>query len=89
MPFVVGGISSEDAVEGREFDEGVDPTIDAGLCFPLTFAPFNCVSFAVVEDNENLDPLEPRLPTLDGRDGGLTIGVSVADKFLECRFDCW
>ena len=88
VPFVKGGVSSEDAVEGRESDEGVVPTIDAGLRLPLVFTPFKVASFEGVVDGENVFPLEPRLPTLDGRDGGLTIGARVADKFLECRFDC-
>jgi hypothetical protein len=64
-------------------------TTDAGLRLPLVFAPFNCVSFEGVVDGEDVFPLEPRLPTLDGRDGGLTMGVNVADKVLECRFGCW
>ena len=86
MPLVVGGGSSEDAVEGGELDGGVNPTIDADLRFPLVFTPFNGVSFEGVVDGENVFPLEPRLLTLDGRDGGLTMGATVADKFLECRF---
>lgn len=76
-------------MEGGGSNEGVSPTIDFGLRFPLTLTPFNGVSLEGVEDGENVVPLEPRLPTLDGRDGGLTIGANVADKFLEWRFDCW
>lgn len=86
MPFVAGGVSSEDAVEGRKSEESVSPAIDAGLRLPLVLTPFNGESFEGVVDSENVVSLEPRLPTLDGRDGGLTMGV--ADKFLECRFDC-
>lgn len=73
-------------MESGESNEGVSPTIDVGLRFPLTLTPFNGVSFEGVEDGENVVPLEPRLPTLDGRDGGLTIGTSVADEPLEWRF---
>jgi hypothetical protein len=87
MPLVTGGGSSEDAVEGGESGGGVNPTIDVDRGFPLVFTPFNDVSFGDVVGGENVFPLEPRLPTLDGRDGGLTIGAGVADKFLECRFD--
>ena len=87
MPLVAGGGSSEDAVEGGESDGGVGPTIDADLRLPLVFTPFNGVSFEGVVDGENVFPLELRLLTLDGRDGGLTIGAGVAEKFLECRFD--
>ena len=47
----------------------------------------NVASFEGVVDGEKVFSLEPRLPTLDGRDGELTIGARVADKFLECRFD--
>lgn len=79
---------SEDAV-GGELDEGVSPVIEAGLRLPLTFTPFNGMSLEGVVDGENVLPLEPRLPTLDGRGGGLTIGARVADKFLECRFDLY
>ena len=86
MPLVAGGRSSDDTVEGRESDEGVNPAIDAGLCLPLVFTPFNGVSFEGVVGGENMFPLEPRLPTLAGRDGGLTMGAKVTDKFLECRF---
>lgn len=89
MPLVVGDISSDDMLEGGEPDAGPSPTIDAGLCLPLAFTPFSGVSFEGVMDGENVFPLEPRLPTLDGRDGGLTTGVRGADKFLECRFGCW
>jgi len=87
MPLVAGGGSSEDAVEGGESDGGVNPTIDAGLCLPLVFTPFSSVSFEGVVGDENVFPLEPRLPTLDGRDGGLTMGARETDEFLECRFD--
>jgi len=87
MPLVAGGGSSEDAVEVGESDGGVNPTIDADLCLPLVFTPSSGVSFEGVVDGENVFPLEPRLLTLDGRDGGLTMGARVADKFLECRFD--
>ena len=84
MPLVTGEISEpENVLEG-----GVSPTIDAGLSLPLAFTPFNGVSFEGVVDGENVFPLELKLPTLDGRDGGLIMGVRVADKFLECRFDC-
>ena len=89
IPLATGGISSEDAVEGGESDEGVSPTIDAGLRLPFAFTPFDTVSFEGVVDGENVFPFELRLLTLDGRDGGLTMGVKVADKPLECRFDCW
>lgn len=90
VPFVKGGESSEDAVEGGGSGEGVSaPTIDAGLCLPLVFTPFNGVSFEGVVDDESVFPLEPGLPTLDGRDGGLTMGAVVTEKFLECRFDFW
>ena len=34
MPFVTGGGSSEDVVEGGESDEG-NPTVDVGLGLPL------------------------------------------------------
>ena len=90
MPLVTGGGSSEDVAEGGESDEGleVNPTINVGLCLPLMFTPFNNgVSFEDVVDGDDVCSLEPRLPTLDGRDGGLTMGAGVADKFLECRFD--
>lgn len=89
MPLVTGDISSEDALEREEPDEGVSPTTDAGLRLPLVFIPFNGASFEGVVDGENVFPLELRLPTLDGRDGGLTMGVRVDDEPLECRFDCW
>ena len=89
MPLVTGRISSEDALKMGEPEEGVSPTIDAGLRLPLAFTPFGGVSLDGVEDGENVFPLEPRLPTLDGRDGGLTMGVRVVDELLECRFDCW
>lgn len=82
----MGSKSSEDEVEGGESDEGVNPTIDAGLKLPLVFTPFNCMSFGGVVGGDNVFPLVPGLPTLGGRDGGLTIGARVADKFLECRF---
>ena len=85
MPLVTGGGSSEDAVEGGESDEG-NPTIDAGLGLPLAFTPLGGVSFEGVVGGGNVFPLVPRLPTLDGRDGGLTMGAGVVDKVLECRF---
>ena len=56
----------------------MNPTIDAGLYLPLVFISFNGVSFEGVVDGRNVSPLEPRLPTLDGRDGGLTMGARVA-----------
>lgn len=86
MPLITRGVSPQDALEG-----GVSPTIDAGLFLPLDFTPFNGVSFGGVGGGENVFPfpLETRLPTLDGRDGGLTMGGRVTDKFLECRFGCW
>jgi hypothetical protein len=86
VSLVAGGGSSEDAVEGGESGGGVNPTIDADRGLPLVFTPFGDVSLGGVVGGENLFPLEPRLLTLDGRDGGLAIGVRVADKFLECRF---
>ena len=85
MPLVTGGGSSEDAVEGGESDEG-NPTIDVGLGFLLVSTPFGGVSFEGVVDGGNVFPLVPRLPTLDGRDGGLTMGAGVTEKVLECRF---
>lgn len=88
----MGGVSvsSEDRLEGGEPEEGTNPltTIDAGLRLPLALIPFNCISFGGAVGGEGVFPLEPMLPTLDGRDGGLTMGVNVADKVLECRFDC-
>ena len=86
MPLVTGGESLGDRVGGGESGEGVSPTVDVSLCLPLVFTPFNSVSFEGVVDGGNVFPLEPRLPTLDGRDGGLTMGAWVTDKFLECRF---
>ena len=85
MPFVTGGGSSEDAIEGGESDEG-NPIVDVGLGLPLVFTPFSGVSFEDVVDGGNVFPLIPRLPTLDGRDGGLTMGAGVTDRVLECRF---
>ena len=88
MPLVAGEVSSEDVVEGGESEEGlgVNPAIDAGLRLPFVFSPFNRASFVGVVD-ERVFLLEPRLSTLDGRDGGLTMGTAVVDKFLERRLD--
>jgi len=87
MPLATGNGSSEDVAEGGELDEGVNPTVDFGLFLLLVFTPFNDGgSFEGVVDGDVL-PLETRLPTLEGRDGGLMMGAGVADKFLECRFD--
>jgi len=85
MPLVTGGGSSEDEVEGGESDEG-NPTIDVGLGLPLVFTPFSGVFLEAVMDGGNVFPLVPRLPTLDEREGGLTMGAGVSDKVLECRF---
>ena len=85
MPLGMGNKISEGAVEGRGSDEG-NSTIDVGLDFPLTFTLFDGVSFGGVVGGDNVFPLIPELPTLGGRDGGLTMGARVADKFLECRF---
>jgi len=81
MPLVTGDGSSEEAVEG------VNTTIDVGLCFPLVLTPSNSVSFGGVVDGKNIYPLELRLSMLDGRDGGLMMGGGVTDKSPECRFD--
>jgi len=65
-----GGICS-----AGESDGGVNPTIDAGLCLPLMFIPFNSMSFEGVVDGENVFLLESRLirragwRTDDGRNG--------------------
>jgi len=72
-------------VEGGESDEG-NPTIDVGLGLPLASTPFGCVSFEGAVDGGDVFPFVPRLPTLDGGDGGLTMGAGVSDKVLECRF---
>ena len=86
MPLVAGGGSSGDVTEGGESGGGVSLTTDADFCLPLVFVPFNSVSFEGGVGGEGVSPLEPRLPTLEGRDGGLTMGAAVADRFLECRF---
>lgn len=67
---VTGEISSEGEFEGK-----VTPTIDVGLCLPFGLTPFNGGSFEDVVDGDGVFPFELRLPTLDGRDGGLTMGV--------------
>jgi hypothetical protein len=85
MPLVTGGGSSEVAVEGGESDGKAIPTVDVGLGLP--FAPFNDAPFEGVVGGERVFPLGPKSPTLDGREGGLTLGAEVSDEFLECRFD--
>ena len=85
MPLVTGGGSSEDAAEGGESDEG-NPIVDVSLGLPLVFTPFSGVSFEEAVGGGNVFPLVPRLPTLGGWDGGLTMGTGVTDKVLECRF---
>ena len=86
MPLVTGDKSSEGVVEGGKLDEGIIPIIDVGRGFPLVFTPFSGVSFEGVVGGGSVFPLVPRLPTLDGRDGGLTMGAGVDDNVLECRF---
>ena len=86
LPLDTGAGPREDTVEGGESD-GMNPTTDVGLGLPLVFTPFNGgASFGGVAGGDKVLPSVPRLPTLDGRDGGLTMGAGVADKFLECRF---
>lgn len=76
-------------MEGGESGGGVNPTIDGGLCLPLVFTPLSGASFGGVGGGEGVLPLERKLTTLDGRDGGLAMGGKVADEPLECRFGCW